>query len=57
MSNESTINNLKRFEGRKLKEVKDMGPNNWAMIFEAEDGTFPSLNFLTDTSVFIVEAK
>lgn len=56
MSNDETVASLKGFEGRKLKQVVNMGPNNWAMVFEAEDGTCPSMNFLTGTQVLIVEA-
>jgi hypothetical protein len=56
-SNEEVVVSIKDFEGRTLREVKVMGPNNWAMIFESEDGTKPSLNFLTGTNVIAVRAK
>lgn len=57
MTNDETVTQLKEFVGRKLREVKNMGPNNWALIFEAEDGTKPSMNFLTGTNVIVVTAK
>lgn len=57
MNNDEVVASIKDFEGRKLKEIKNMGPNNWAMIFEAEDGTMPSINFYTDTHFFTVRAK
>lgn len=53
MNHEEIIKMYKYFEGMRVKEVRDAG-DNWYMLFEAPDGTFPSMGFWYDDAKHIV---
>lgn len=55
MSNDEIVNMLKRYEGRTIHEIKNMGLNNWTIVFTEKDGVMPSINFLSGTKLFVVD--
>lgn len=62
MTNDEVVTSLKDFEGCSVREIKNMGPNNWTIIFNKMDEngmitSCPSMCFMTGTQVLAIRAK